>query len=216
MSQGTPVQIISPNVTVTTSAESGVVGTLASSPTAPNAGVGTQPPTTPPATKPEVFTVEASPEVKLEEIPLEGANAAEEKPTVDNEAFAKIFQVLADKYNEALEAPTGQATVDKFKLTKSDVDGMNAALMALEGKYHMLGSAGNYVPEILAASVFGTVIAKILLGLRWKRGAAAQRREEQGFQPPQPGGLFKPKPAPSELLSQEEVDRIAKDYWRTP
>ena len=159
-------------------------------------------PPTPPKQleKIQVQPVQQEP-LKLEPIPNLGAGAGTTTPPQPEVDFSKIFQVLIDKYNEALTAEPGQATIDKFKLTETDARGMGAALQALDAKYGFMTGAGQYVPEILAASVFIPIGIKMFMGLRFKRA--------MNLRPGEPYTTNTARPADDEREAQEAYDT----YW---
>lgn len=116
-------------------------------------------------------------------------------PQVSPEAFRPTINMMAARWNQFLEAPTGDEK-DRYRWNQQDTDNLLNAMVALDEKYHFMGNWLQYMPELFAVIVVGGILAKLVMGSRWK-----QAQKQSNPAAPQPAG---PQPAaPSNL-----VDRV--------
>jgi len=75
--------------------------------------------------------------------------------------------MAAARWNMFLEAPVGDEKA-KYRWNEQDTDNIIKAMEALDQKYHFMGNWLVYTPEIFALIVVGGIIAKLVMGARWK------------------------------------------------
>jgi hypothetical protein len=84
--------------------------------------------------------------------------AAELRPTIT---------MAAARWNQFLEAPVGDEKA-KYRWNEQDTDNIIKAMEALDAKYHFMGNWLQFAPEIFALIVVGGIMAKLVMGARWK------------------------------------------------
>jgi len=141
------------------------------------------------------------------EIPL---TAAELRPTI---------QMAAARWNQFLEAPVGDEKA-KYRWNEQDTDNIIKAMEALDQKYHFMGNWLQFAPEIFALIVVGGIMAKLVMGARWKnsqnlvKAAAGQETVKPAAAPTiqeRVKSMFQPKPTGTETIPPD-LAKDAKDY----
>ncbi len=82
-----------------------------------------------------------------------------------------------------MEAPAGDEK-DRYRWNQQDTDNIINSMTALDEKYHFMGNWIQYMPELFALIVVGGIVAKLVLGSRWKNaqkqaGPAAPSPEQK-------------------------------------
>lgn len=115
-----------------------------------------------------------------------------------------LLDMAGAKWNEYLVGPAVDEK-GRYLWTAEDTKNIVSALTALDNKYHFSANWMTYWPEVFTLIVVGGIIAKLVMGARWKDKQKKQAVAQEESPVPKPTQSVQPaaaKPA-SEKTAQE-------------